>query len=152
MPWQPWKGCRGRKQCCVLCLDYRRTHGWMDASFRCYRSLLLTQDLDANPARPTVRSGATEEIPGACHPCTEVQGPIMCRTLKDSRGPRGKRSLRIKYQRAREAPRTCLPHLYQDEMPVPRCLSGTSIQCKFQPRAIHAPPGPYRLFSLPGPV
>lgn len=76
----------------------------------------------------------------------------MCRTLKDSRGPRGKRPLGTKYQRAREAPRTCLPPLYQEEMPVSRRLSGTSIPCKFQPGAIHAPPGPYRLFSLPGPV
>ncbi|CAN0254053.1 unnamed protein product [Rangifer tarandus platyrhynchus] len=30
----------------------------------------------------------------------------------------------------------------REERPVPRCLSGTSIQCEFQPELIHLPPGP----------
>ena len=39
------------------------------------------------------------------------------------------------------------PLSLQEETPVLRCLSGTSIQCKFQPKLIQLPRGPYRQFS-----
>lgn len=48
--------------------------------------------------KAAVRSSATRGLPGAHAPPprTKVQGPLICRTLKNSRGPRGKRSLGAK--------------------------------------------------------
>ena len=40
------------------------------------------------------------------------------------------------------------PLSLQEQMPMLRCLGGTSVQCKLQPTLIQLPPGPYRQLSL----
>lgn len=74
----------------------------------------------------------SQGLPGQ-QPLHRGSSTYYAQDLKDSRVPEA-------ISRARDAPWDCLPLSLQEETAVPRCLSGTSIQCKFQPKLIQLPP------------
>lgn len=101
----------------------------------------------SSSAKPAVRAGATKAFREPTSSCLEVQGPVICKTLKGSRGPKGKKS-GVKDQRAgwpKEAPRACLP--------VPGGDAGTKVsgrhQRPVQDPALGAPPASRALQTSP---
>lgn len=103
------------------------------------------QDLDASqPGLQVTWLLSKANCEGRCNqafqeptaPCLEVQGPIICKTLKDSRGPRGKKSggQKSKGRLAKRGPQGLPPYTRR------RC----SVQFRTEPWVPHPPPEPCR--------